>query len=345
MWHRAPLAGGAALSGGDPSPCPLRVREGQSHSFVRVRQSVGGGGVPRRAAVYKIDGSLESTKCYDRPINLKNVIIYKSNYIQNQKFFRQKNIFIGLIMGKPIIPEGTIKTNAKGVQYIKEDGKWVYLKKPREKWLTPIAKPKEKVSYNYPVIKIPENMKETQYPGYYITEDGKAYRRPGKYDRTGKYGPINEYGLIYLKPAFRGHPKYPEHQYECINISIHDEKGVYHQIKKSIHQLVAEAFVENPNNYTEIDHIDQNKKNNHYTNLRWIDRFTNASEPNAKYYKITDTLTGKVWEGYNLREWAKENYDLVTSRMKTKNRPSHRIASDLSGARLKNKKIWNLIVE
>jgi hypothetical protein len=33
---------------------------------------------------------------------------------------------------------------------------------------------------NYPPIKIPKNMRETQYPGYYITEDGKAYRKPGK---------------------------------------------------------------------------------------------------------------------------------------------------------------------
>jgi hypothetical protein len=104
-------------------------------------------------------------------------------------------------MRKQKLPEGTIKTNKDGVQYIKHNGKWVYLKKPRDQWKVPLAKPKEKISYNYPEIKIPEDMKETQYPGYYITEDGKAYRKPGKYDRTGKYGPINEYGLIYLKPA------------------------------------------------------------------------------------------------------------------------------------------------
>jgi len=47
-------------------------------------------------------------------------------------------------------------------------------------------------THKYPPIKIPENMKETQYPGYYITEDGKAYRVPGKYDRYGHYGKINE---------------------------------------------------------------------------------------------------------------------------------------------------------
>lgn len=248
-------------------------------------------------------------------------------------------------MGKQKLPEGTIKTNKQGAQFIKKDGKWVYLKKPRENWNIPIGKPKEKVTYNYPEIKIPEDMKETQYPGYYITEDGRAYRKPGKYDRTGKYGKVNEYGLIYLKPAFRGHPKYPELRYECINISIYDENGNYKQIKRSIHQLVAETFIPNPQNYTEIDHIDQNKKNNHYTNLRWISRFDNASEGNKKYYKIIDTLSGKEWEGYNLREWVKENYDFVNMRMKNKNRTVSRIASNLASSRCKKTMIWNLIIE
>lgn len=36
----------------------------------------------------------------------------------------------------------------------------------------------------------------------------------------------------------------------------------------SIHRLVAEAFLDNPNHYTDVDHIDKNTYNNNVSNLR-----------------------------------------------------------------------------
>ena len=37
----------------------------------------------------------------------------------------------------------------------------------------------------------------------------------------------------------------------------------------SVHRLVAEAFIPNPENKPFVDHIDNNCLNNHITNLRW----------------------------------------------------------------------------
>lgn len=46
-----------------------------------------------------------------------------------------------------------------------------------------------------------------------------------------------------------------------------------------VHKLVAELFVGNPNNLKEVDHIDGNKTNNHYSNLRFVTHRENMCNP------------------------------------------------------------------
>lgn len=43
------------------------------------------------------------------------------------------------------------------------------------------------------------------------------------------------------------------------------------------HILVAKCWVDNPNNYKEINHKDKNKYNNNYINLEWCNRSYNVS--------------------------------------------------------------------
>lgn len=44
-----------------------------------------------------------------------------------------------------------------------------------------------------------------------------------------------------------------------------------------IHRLVAEAFVPNPNGYAEINHKDENKRNNRFDNLEWCEHIYNCN--------------------------------------------------------------------
>lgn len=44
---------------------------------------------------------------------------------------------------------------------------------------------------------------------------------------------------------------------------------------KTIHRLVALAYLPNPNNLPEVNHIDGNKLNNHVDNLEWVTRSEN----------------------------------------------------------------------
>lgn len=44
-----------------------------------------------------------------------------------------------------------------------------------------------------------------------------------------------------------------------------------------VHRLVATAFCNNPNKYEEVNHIDENKINNHYSNLEWCNHKYNMN--------------------------------------------------------------------
>lgn len=58
-----------------------------------------------------------------------------------------------------------------------------------------------------------------------------------------------------------------------------------------IHRLVAEAFIDNPNNYPCVNHIDGNKLNNNVDNLEWCSH----SHNNKEAYRLG--LKKSTWKG------------------------------------------------
>ena len=90
-------------------------------------------------------------------------------------------------------------------------------------------------------------------------------------------------------------------------------------IKKSklIHRLVAEAFIPNPNNFSEVNHLDEVKDNNGLSNLEWCTRKHNMNHgtrterfarSKSKKVKAVNVETGEVITFNSVKEARNKGY-------------------------------------
>ena len=58
----------------------------------------------------------------------------------------------------------------------------------------------------------------------------------------------------------------------------------------SLHRLVAETFVPNPESKPEVHHKDEDKLNNHFSNLQWVTK----KEHNKIHFELRSAVTSKL---------------------------------------------------
>src|SRR5688572_14449095 len=80
----------------------------------------------------------------------------------------------------------------------------------------------------------------------------------------------------------------------------------------SVHRLVAQVFIDNPNNKLNVDHIDNDISNNHFNNLRWATAQENSQ--NIGISKKNTSGTKGVYFVKSRNKWyvsVVENYKAI----------------------------------
>ena len=91
-----------------------------------------------------------------------------------------------------------------------------------------------------------------------------------------------------------------------------------------VHRLVAIAFIPNPNNLPEVNHIDKNRQNNNISNLEWLTHADNTRHSQNKKVKCYLYETNELVGTFNSLNEAELNtgitrqdiYKLCTGRLK-----------------------------
>lgn len=107
------------------------------------------------------------------------------------------------------------------------------------------------------------------YPAYEVSTFGNVRNAATKTCLTPKFSNSGGYAQVHFR------------------IGVENKNGKY----ETIHRLVAKAFCENDNPEEKymVDHINRDRKNNYYKNLRWVtpkENYLNSKEkPNPRIYK------------------------------------------------------------
>lgn len=114
---------------------------------------------------------------------------------------------------------------------------------------------------------------------YEVSDDGKIFNK-----KTGRE----------LKGTYK------TNEYHTVMLMIDGQSKIF-----LVHRLIAQAFIDNPNDYPIVDHINQNKYDNRIENLRWVDYSTNSQNASRK----KPEKTGYWNEGFD-KHWKRLSINL-----------------------------------
>ncbi len=136
----------------------------------------------------------------------------------------------------------------------------------------------------------------SDYPGYYVSDAGDIYSENHSRNQHTK---TKVSQLKKLKPQRKGQG------YLGVFLRVDGQT-----VQRYIHRLVAEVYIDNPDDLPQVNHKDRNKHNNAVENLEWCDAFYNMEHAMAKHYMLEDLKTGEKFKVFNMRKFAREhNYD------------------------------------
>ena len=121
---------------------------------------------------------------------------------------------------------------------------------------------------------------------------------------------VNQFGEIRHKIRKKILKPRINNGYQYVNFKINGKN-----INFSVHRIVANAFIPNPNGYTEVNHKDYNRSNNCVDNLEWVSSSQNKYHAFLK--EENKKSRGKAVNQYTKKNKLIKTFDTITEAAQT----------------------------